>query len=250
MNARVWPYCVLAATLVLLSCKAGAQAIQAVSEVSVPLQHVDSQGAVVGPAAELVREVMRRAGMPCEIRLFPWPRAYAMAETEPNVLIFSIARNADRKHKFKWVGEVYPAEFRFIKLKSRTDIQLKNLDDARKYSVGVVNQDITHQFLTRRKFAIDRLDITASNELNFKKLVAGRVDLVLRSARALNMLCQRDKAMCDQLETSFVVDEMRTSLWMAFSNTTPDDVVARARTAYDAVRADGSWNSIMRSMPR
>ncbi len=239
------------AALVLLaaSCQAGAQQIVAVSEESVPFQYT-SKGAIVGPAAELVRETLRRAALPHEMRLYPWPRAYAMAERDPNVLIFTMARTEEREKEFHWVGEVYPAEFRFIKLKSRTDISIKSLGDARKYSIGIVNQDITHQFLLKHGFSPDKLDITANNDINFRKVAAGRVDLILRSKRALDMLCLRDKAMCDLLETSYVVSEMKTSLWMAFSKSTPDSVVARARSAYDKLRADGTWNAIMAPIPR
>ncbi|MES2129385.1 MAG: transporter substrate-binding domain-containing protein [Pseudomonadota bacterium] len=233
-----------ALALLVAGGQAMAQQVLAVSEESMPLQYT-SHGTIVGPAADLVRETLRRADLPFEVRLYPWPRAYAMAQIEPNVLIFSIARNDDREQQFKWVGEVYPAEFRFIKLKSRTDIVIKSLDDARKYSIGVINKDITHEFLAKRDFSLGQLDITANNDINFKKLVAGRLDLVLRSKRALDMLCLRDKAMCDKLETSYVVKEMKMSLWMAFSKNTPDDIVARARTSYNAVRADGSWNTIM-----
>ena len=239
---------VMAVSLLAASCQAMAQQILAVSEESIPFQY-SSQGAVAGPAAELVRETLRRAALPYELHLYPWPRAYAMAERLPNVLIFSMARTEERELQFKWVGEVYPAEFRFIKLKSRTDIVINSLDDARKYSIGVINNDITHQFLIKRNFSPGKLEITANNDINFRKIVAGRVDLVLRSKRALDMLCLRDKDSCDKLETSYVVKEMKTSLWMAFSNATPDDIVARARMAYDKLRADGSWNTIMLPIP-
>ena len=235
--------------LLAASWQARAQQILAVSEESIPFQY-SSHGAIVGAAAELVREMLRRADMPHELRLFPWARAYAMAQGEPNVMIFSMARTEEREPQFKWVGEVYPAEFRFVKLKSRTDIVITSLDDARKYSIGIINKDITHQFLLKHNFSPDKLDLTANNDINFKKVVAGRVDLVLRSKRALDMLCLRDKATCDKLETSYVVDEMKTSLWMAFSNATPDDIVARARASYNKLRADGSWHTIMRPVAR
>lgn len=248
-RASAWRCRAMALALFAASCQAMGQQILAISEESIPFQFTH-QGAVVGPAAELVRETLRRAALPHELRLYPWPRAYAMAELDPNVLIFTMARTKEREQKFKWVGEVYPAHFRFIKLKSRTDIAIKTLDDARKYTIGVINKDITQQFLVGRGFSLDKLDVTTNNELNFKKLEAGRVDMILRSKRALDMLCLRDRDMCEKMETSYVVNEMKTSLWMAFSKNTPDDVVARAHKAYDALRADGSWATIMQPIPR
>src|ERR1051325_3562468 len=90
----------LALALIAATCHAMAQPVLAVSEESIPLQYNNGTGAVAGPAADLVRETLRRADLPYELRLYPWPRAYAMAELQPNGLIFSMARSEDRRQQF------------------------------------------------------------------------------------------------------------------------------------------------------
>ena len=203
---------------------------------------------MVGPGADLVREVMKRAGLQSDVKIYPWPRAYALAQTQANVLIFSLGRTPEREMKFKWVGEILNARFRFIKLKSRTDIALKTLDDARQYSIGVTNEDITHQFLIKKGFPAGHLDLASDTDMNINKLLAGRMDLMMGSASNVSSLCTHDPTICDRTETALMVDEMNTSLYMAFSNATSDEIVERVRKAYGSIRADGTYERIMRAV--
>ncbi len=231
--------------LSLICCFAHAQTIEAVTEENPNLHTAGPGGTVIGPGADLVREVLRRAGLSFEIKLFPWPRAYTLAEREPNVLIFSIGRTPEREDKFKWVGEIIATEYRFIKLKTRSDISIQTLDDARRYSIGVVKQDLTEQFLTARGFPASSLDAAIDFNQNLAKLLAGRTDLMVSSASDRKSICLRDASICERIDTAMLIDEMKTTLYMAFSNQTPDDTVARARAAYDSMRSDGTWKRIM-----
>lgn len=239
--------CVIASCILLLCSPAGAEPIHAVAEQDAVLHYVTSGDAVAGPGADLVREVLRRAGLDYDMKIYPWPRAYMMAQTQSNILIFSMARTKEREDKFKWVGEVLPVEYRFIKLKTRTDIGIRNFDDARKYSIGVINQDVSHRFLIMKDFPSNKLDIASSSDLNVEKLLRGRTDLIIGSASNPHSLCVSDPGICDKLETAFNIDEMKTSLYMAFSEATPDEIVLRARNAYDAIRIDGTWDRIMKN---
>jgi polar amino acid transport system substrate-binding protein len=171
----------------------------------------------------------------------PWPWRLA----QENVLIFSIGRSHEREHQFKWVGEIVEAKFRFYKLKSRADVNLKKLDDARKYSIGVTNQDITHQFLEHKEFAASKLDLASDSDRNIEKLLVGRMDVILSSISNIDAACEHDRTICDKLEPLMVVDELTTPMYMAFSAATSDAVVKRARKAYDAMRTDGTWTKIM-----
>ncbi|MEN9865086.1 MAG: hypothetical protein RL748_676 [Pseudomonadota bacterium] len=200
---------------------------------------------VSGPGADLVREVMHRANLPFTFNILPWARAYAIAEGPDEVMIINLGRTAERENKFKWVGEIIPVEYRMVKLKSRRDIQIKTLDDARNFQIGVQNQDICHRYLINKGFPSSALQTSAGYEQAFAKLLVDRVDLVPRSHIGIRDFCEKSPQDCDKIEVAYRLDEVNTSLFMAFSKHTPDEVVARARKAYEQIRADGTWQKIM-----
>lgn len=229
----------------LLGCLAlQVHAVQVVGDDHI-LSHPAANNEVAGAGADLVREVMLRANLPHTISILPWARAYAMAENQADVLIINLGRNADRENKFKWVGEIIPVEYRMVKLKSRKDIQIKSLDDARNLQIGVQNQDICHRYLLSKQFPASSLQVTSGYEQAFTKLLLERVDLVPRSNVGIRDFCEKSPQDCDKIETAYRLDDVNTSLYMAFSKQTSDEVVARARKAYEQIRADGTWQKIM-----
>ena len=81
-----------------------------------------------------------------------------------NILIYSIGRSPEREKLFKWIDIISPYEVYFYKLKSRKDISIKNLEDAKKYRIGGVNNDIRTQYLLGKGFSKDS-NIQLSNSL-------------------------------------------------------------------------------------
>jgi polar amino acid transport system substrate-binding protein len=199
----------------------------------------------VGAAVDLVHEVLKRAGFEHTITTYPWARAYFMAQTEANVLILSMARTPEREQGFKWVGEIAPVQYRLFKLKSRQDIRIKSLDDVKKFQIGVVSQDIAHLYLLERKIPDSAMQVTPSYSQAFKKLVVGRVDLVPRSQFGLKQFCDEAPADCDKIDSAYTMDEMNSSLYMAFSKQTSDEIVNKTRKAYEQIRAEGTWAKII-----
>jgi polar amino acid transport system substrate-binding protein len=47
------------------------------------------------------------------MEVYPWVRAYKMAQTTPNVMLFSILLNPQRENLFKWVGALHPFQVFF-----------------------------------------------------------------------------------------------------------------------------------------
>ena len=53
---------------------------------------------------------------------------------------------------FKWVGEIYPLKDHLWALKSRNDISINSLEDAKHYLIGIPRSDNQHQYLTQQGF--------------------------------------------------------------------------------------------------
>lgn len=230
--------------LLTLDAAAAAEAVKVVGDDHI-LSRMSANNEVTGPGSELVREVMQRANLPFSLNILPWARAYAMAEGQGDVMIINLGRTPERETKFKWVGEMIPVEYRLVKLKSRKDINIKHLDDARSLQIGVQNQDICHRYLLGKGFPLSSLQVTAGYDQAFSKLLLERVDLVPRSHIGIRDFCEKSPQDCDKIETAYRLDEVNTSLYMAFGKQAPDELVARVRKAYEQVRADGTWQKIM-----
>ncbi len=56
----------------------------------------EEEGQIKGIAADVTREALRRAGVEGEIQMCPWARAYRWTKEDENVMLFTIARTAER----------------------------------------------------------------------------------------------------------------------------------------------------------
>lgn len=219
-----------------------AQTVHVVSE-STPYTYMQD-GRPAGRAMELVDLSLRQAGLAdYHVNIYPWARSYDLALKEPNVLIFLIARTPAREPLFKWAGEFLRIQYHFYKLRDRPDIVVRSLDDARAYTVGVVRDDVRHQYLQARHFT--RLVVSGQNLDNFRKLVNRQVHLVPLPEGDVAQMCEQAAFDCRQLERLYTLDEITSSLQMAYSLGTPDAVVDRTRAAFQKLAAEGVVKRVM-----
>jgi polar amino acid transport system substrate-binding protein len=219
-----------------------AQTIRAVTETT-PYTFLTGDR-VEGSATEVVHRTLQMAGFnDFQIKLYPWARSYNMAQKEPNVLIFLIARTPARELQFKWAGEIMKIQYHLYRLRERTEISVKSLSDARNYTIGVMRDDVRQQYLQSKGF--QRLALSAQSIENFNRLIKRQVDLVPLTEDDATSLCVQAVFDCAHLEKVLTLDEASTGLYMAYSLSTDDSTVIRTRTAFDKLKADGTVRSIM-----
>lgn len=232
----------IAAWLALTALAAPAQTIQGVTEFT-PYSYL-RDGQVSGPATQVVEASLRDAGLAdYRITLYPWARAYDMALKESNVLIYLIARTPARESLFKWVGEFMTMDYHLYKLKDNTDIVVRTLDDARNYTIGVMRDDLRHQYLQDKGFR--RLVVSGQALDSFRHLINGQVQLTPLPARDAALLCKEARFDCTRLESVHTLNELSMGLYMAYSLATPDSTVARTRAAFEKLRAGGTVKRLM-----
>ncbi len=232
--------------LVLVALPGYADPIQVVTETSADVYLKD--GKVAGPATEVVEATLRRAGLhDYRITLYPWARAYRLALSTPNVLIYLIARTEMREPKFKWVGELGKIRVHLYKLADRADIAVHSLAEARNYRIGVMRDDVREQYLRQQGFT--RLVLAAESLDNFEQLLNGRVDLLPLNDTDPASLCASAQFDCSRLQRVLTLDKMSIGSYMAYSTTTPDEIVERTRQAFEAIRAEGLLEQTMPGRP-
>lgn len=221
------------------------QGIKIVTEEYPPYNYTDN-GKITGLSTDVVKAVLKDVGMDVEITVYPWKRAYDMALNEPNVLIYSIGRNAQRENLFKWVGVIAPYKVYFFALKERADISIKSLDDAKKYKIGTTIDDAREQYLLSKGFEKGaQIEEVGTNDLNVRKLFGKRIDLVPMPELLGYDLTKRSGFDPSQLIKVFELSEISSEgLYFAFSKDTSDEVLNKFRQALDKIKSDGTYDKI------
>ena len=185
-------------------------------------------GIVKGVAVDQARQMFAHLGFEPKIEIYPWARAYTIAEREPNVLIFSMGRNAKRESLFKWVGEITGFDVLIYKAAHRSALRLSSLEDIKKFKVLGLIKDIKSDYL--RSHGIDVLDVR-SEELGVKMLLAGRADLMASDRNAMNYRLKKMGLSPETVAPIFPLKALSNPLYAAFSKNTDDSIVARFREA-------------------
>ncbi len=237
MRSIAW----IAVSLGLLGAMAQAGPLRVVTE-ETAYTYLE-KGKVSGPATEVVEATLQRAGLEdYQIGLYPWARAYDMALQEPDVLVYLIARTPEREALFRWVGEIMRIDYHFYKLRRRDDIMVPDLQAAKAYRIGVLRQDVRHQYLQANGF--NKIVVTAHNSDNFKRLLNGQVDLVPMPEQDMLALCKEAGLDPSEVERVFTPDSS-TQLYMAFSRKTDDATVLRMQAAFEHLQAEGAVARLM-----
>lgn len=213
-----------------------------------PLQIINGAN-VTGFTTEIVKHVLKGAGLTGDIKAYPWARAYKMATKEPNTLIYSIVRNKERESTFKWIGTIAPYDVYFWKLKKRKDIHIKTIEDAKKYVCGAMINGSKANHLIKHGFVEGKnLDQGDSDLDNFRKLYAGRVDLILYDTLSFRYTALQEKKDVNDAEKILKVDGISNELYLAASHETPDAVVTKLRASLEAFKRTNKYKEIKSHM--
>ncbi len=215
--------------------------ITVVSEVT-PYSYA-SDGVTPGPATDLVRMALERAGIPAQLGAYPWARAYDMALNAPNVLIYLLVRTPEREPLFLWTAEILPLKYHLYRLSDRPEVAVSKLDDARRYPIGVIRDDVRHRYLAQQGFTM--LTVAARREDNFQRLLRRQVDLLPMTDVDAADICRQFKPACPGLTRVATLDALTLGAYLAYSRGTPEELVVRTRAAFESLRADGTVQRLL-----
>jgi len=127
--------CLFILTVMLNFSNVFALELQIVSDPFPPLGYESKDGEIVGLTVNVIRALLEETEIKGKFGMLPWARAYHIAKTQENILIYSLVKTEERQNIFKLVGPFLHEKAYLYKLKKRKDIQLDSLDDIRKYKV-------------------------------------------------------------------------------------------------------------------
>jgi len=142
---------------------------------------------VSGIVTKNIREILAYTDIKYSIDVYPWARSFHLATTNPDVLIYSIYRTKQRESKFHWFCPIYKSTpIHAYKLASN-EINIDSLETLKTSVVGIMRGDNSHNYLLKNGFEEGvNIDLSSNEETNLKKLIKGRVDVVIQSKESLN----------------------------------------------------------------
>ncbi|WP_199102096.1 ABC transporter substrate-binding protein [Aquitalea sp. ASV11] len=197
-----------------------------------PFNMMGSGGRISGLSTDIVQELFKRAGTSYGIELLPWIRAFNLTVLETNTCLYSTTRNDAREHQFKWIGPLVENPW-VLYARADNHHAILALEDVRRFKIGGYAGDATSQFLIDRGFDVD---LANSDQLNVRKLLAGRIDFWATGKYLGASLLAREKV--SQLKP--VLTFNTTLLYLACNPAMPDSQVQALNELLRSMQRDGT----------
>ncbi|WP_105168240.1 substrate-binding periplasmic protein [Pseudoalteromonas sp. T1lg23B] len=90
-----------------------------------------------GIAYELVKSALDIANIDSSIDVIPWARAYELTLTQPNVVLFSMAKTSQRAPLFNWLYKFTTLEYSFYSNRD-SDVKIASIKEALRYTTVAI----------------------------------------------------------------------------------------------------------------
>jgi len=212
-----------------------AQKLDFVTENAPPLQYIKS-GKVVGKTTQLIEAISKNSNFKANIKILPWARAYQTALNQKNIFIYPLVRNAERESKFIWIGEILTIKLSWVRLKSRTDVKINSLEDAKNYKTGVIRADATYNYLIKNGFKKNENFIVVSElPLLLELLYSEKIDSYIVDVALLKEMAVIKGYDEQQLVSEFDIPDLNYNLYLAANLNTDPDIIEKLKKGFNGI---------------
>ncbi|MBQ4839588.1 substrate-binding periplasmic protein [Pseudoalteromonas luteoviolacea] len=156
-------------------------ALSVYTEHFAPYTIVGEGNRLSGSAVSKVNQALTLTGIETNIEVVPWARAYNMALSQPNVLLFSMAKTHQRTPLFHWLYKITTLKYDFYSLRSGK-ISVASIEDALTYTTVAIRGSYEESKLLSLGFTeTDNLVVVANMEQAWQMLSKGRVHTMFAS---------------------------------------------------------------------
>ncbi|WP_245295003.1 substrate-binding periplasmic protein [Pararhizobium antarcticum] len=179
--------------------------------------------------------MMAALGIDYRMEILPWARALSLAESQPSTCIFTTGYDEDRAPRFKWVMPLLLDRMVMLK-KAGSAVKPLNVEDAKRFTVGTQREDLSSTYLKNNNFT--RVDLAVDMESTLKKLLSGRIDLMMTSEKTFETMRADGKA----VEAALTLEGK--AYGFACNLAVPDATIAAMQGALDRLIKDGVQDRI------
>lgn len=214
------------------------QNLKILSEDYPPLNYME-KGQLKGAAVDVVNLIQQQIGSEIPIDVLPWKRAYLIAESEPNIAIFSIAQSQQRENKFVWIGPIGTLKYGFYGLAER-EFTLSSIAQVRELRIGVQGGSRQEEYLNTQ--GLKGLQPVMLPTQNMGKLIKGRIDLWYTSYGTMSAFAKASNLKLNTIHEVFVVNY--EDFYIAFNRHSSKALTDKWQEAYKFLYEQGKIKEI------
>ncbi|WP_085987061.1 transporter substrate-binding domain-containing protein [Pseudomonas fluorescens] len=216
---------------------------QVVTEEWAPYNYVEHDQ-LTGMTTEIVRAIMALTGDKFEVLLQPSMRATQILKNRPKTIMYSLFRTPEREPLYKWVGPIVEESIHAYQLASTPPInsleQLLHAPQITTRHAGLVPQ-------TLQSLGFNNLDKSATESKQlYRMLLAGRTSIIVGDTAAGVAYYSRQLEIAPGTLRQIPIELYRSSLYIAFSTDSDDQLIAAWNRALEQLRQSGELARIQR----
>jgi polar amino acid transport system substrate-binding protein len=203
-----------------------------------PASVAETPGVDQGLVYEIVSEMAKRIGHTGLIEFLPWGEAQRIARTQPNIGILALTRTPERENQYRWLARIVTDDLILV---GGQGIDVSSLDKVKDRPVGVLGRSGAEALLRERGFT--RIKPQPEEWMNARLMQQRRIDAWL--APRLLVIYARREVGANLAALNFGEIVRSSEIYLAASKDLPDAEVRKWEEAFEAVKADGSYQRIV-----
>ncbi|WP_122770535.1 substrate-binding periplasmic protein [Pseudomonas viridiflava] len=225
----------------LLSAPARADHYQVVTEEWAPYNYLEN-GQLTGMTTEIVRAIMKVTGHEFTIVLAPSMRASHILKMRPKTIMYSMFRTPAREHLYKWVGPILEESIHPYQLATAPPVtsleQLLHAPQITTRHAGLLPDML-------QSLGFRNLDKSATESVQlYRMLLNGRTGIIIGDTAAGVAYQSRQLNIAPGTLRQVPIELYRSSLYIAFSQDSEDELVASWASALETLRQSGELERI------
>jgi polar amino acid transport system substrate-binding protein len=199
----------------------------------------NSGGQPGGVVLEVVREAGKRAGIPLEFSFLPWQRAQLEVQARKDVMIIPFTRTPAREAQYQWVAPVLEFHTVLVTLAKPP----ATIEEARKLVVGYVRATSFKDEAEQAGFPF--IEETNDDVMNARKLKLGRIGAWITTDLMAHGVYRQAGYDPAELKYGPNLGPVKIS-YLAANLEFPKETAKRLANAIEQMRADGSYQAIVK----
>jgi len=207
-----------------------------------PLNYAED-GKPRGFSSELLQLMAAEAGLRLRVEVLPWQRSVQEAARRADSVLFSLTRTPERETQYRWVGPISPRRILVYRLSHRTDVQPASLKHLGGWRLGVSRDSAAARHLQAEGVRAEELELGLDDATNLRKLLAGRMDLIVLLDWAAAWHLRALKLPYATLTPVLSLD-VDKSYWYGLPLDSDPAVARKLQMALDRLRRDGRYERL------
>ncbi|WP_124916953.1 substrate-binding periplasmic protein [Alteromonas flava] len=217
------------------------QSLWVITNMEPMFSYRDERGNLTGYAVELVRNILIEAGLNTEILTAPWQRILVESAMKPDVLVFSLARTAEREDDFHWITPITQNAYSVFTIDADVGAATSLVTLPPSSKIAVLKGDFREEVVLQHgheAITADTWGTVLSRFLN------GDADYLFFSDGGVDIMCDILAARCNDIKKVFTY-QLATTYLAISKQGTDEKMIQRLKKAAEAVKGSREFQTLV-----